>query len=152
MQQVWSLAGSDAIGHRTPDLIESSTTEIVLIVGDDSVLTDVLIATFTASDSAVDLLIGAVTDTIQPHIQDAVPGATTFISWLGWLRGQGLQADETAIGRLLLVDRAAILVSTIEPATNEEHAIYGEGFDNGLVVIARRLMAHGLLEWHDPST
>jgi len=41
----------------------------------------------------------------------------------------------------VLVDRSTILVSSIVPSTGEEHAIFGEGFGNGLVVIARRLMS-----------
>ena len=54
------------------------------------------------------------------------------------------------MGRLLLVDRSAILVSTIVPDTYEEKAIFGGGFRNGLIVMARRLLAQGLLPKRDP--
>jgi hypothetical protein len=53
---------------------------------------------------------------------------------------------------LLLIDRSAILVSSIMPETKEEQAIFGEGFGNGLVVIARRLMSQGLLTARDPAS
>jgi len=55
------------------------------------------------------------------------------------------------IGRLLLVDRSSILVSTVDPTTGDEHAVFGDGFKNGLVAISRRLMAQGLLPTRDPS-
>ena len=58
---------------------------------------------------------------------------------------------DTAIGRLLLADREAILVSSIMSESKAEQAIFGEGFGNGLVVIARRLMAEGLVPVRDPS-
>jgi hypothetical protein len=38
------------------------------------------------------------------------------------------------------------------PETKEERATFGEGFGNGLVVIARRLMAQGLLTARDPAS
>lgn len=97
------------------------------------------------------LLIGAVTESMQDQIQMAVPGATTFISGLEWLHDGNINEESTAIGRLLLVDRSTILVSSIMPNTKEEQAIFGEGFGNGLIVIARRLMAQGLLPARDPN-
>ena len=39
------------------------------------------------------------------------------------------------MGRLLLVDRSAILVSTTVPDTHEGTAIFGGGFRNGLMVV-----------------
>ena len=79
-----------------------------------------------------------------------MPDATTFISGLEWLHGEDATENETAIGRLLLIDRSTILVSSLMPDTKDEQAIFGEGFENGLVVIARRLMAQGLLTTRDP--
>jgi len=114
-----------------------------LVVGDESLLTDRLVDNLSEMNRSVDLLIGAPTELIRTAIQESIPEATTFVSGLGWLREEEQDTGETAIGRLLLVDRSKILVSTILPSTNEEHAIYGEGFGNGLVVIARRLMSQG---------
>ena len=143
IQQVWALTGSTAIETRTNKLLDKATSEIVLVVGDESLLTDRLIDTLSETHRSVDLLIGAPTEPIRTVIQESVPEATTFVSGLGWLQEEDTDTGETAIGRLLLVDRSKILVSTFVPSTNEEHAIYGEGFGNGLVVIARRLMAQG---------
>ncbi|MFD1642186.1 TrmB family transcriptional regulator [Halohasta litorea] len=143
IQEVWSMTGSTGIENRTKRLLGETDSEIVFVVGDESVLTETLVDQLTGIDGEVDLLIGALTESIRAQIEDAVPGATTFVSGLEWLREEPDDTGETAIGRLVLVDRSTILVSSIVPSTGEEHAIFGEGFGNGLVVIARRLMSQG---------
>jgi len=151
VQQVWAMSGRDAIENRTNDLIEEATDEIVLVIGDKSLLTPELVDTLNEVGNGVDLLVGALTDSLQDEIQTAVPDATTFLSGLEWLHGEDATMDDTAIGRLLLIDRSTILVSSIMPDTKKEQAVFGEGFGNGLVVIARRLMAQGLLLARDPG-
>lgn len=151
VQQVWAMTGQNAIGNRTDDLIRKATDEIVLVLGDESLLTENLIDSLNNISNGVDLLVGALTETLQDQIQTAVPDAKTYISGLEWLHGAYAAEDDTAIGRLLLVDRSTILVSSIMPEMKKEQAIFGEGFGNGLVVIARRLMAHGLLTVRDPK-
>jgi sugar-specific transcriptional regulator TrmB len=151
VQEVWAMSGRDAIENRTNQLIEEAAVEIVLVVGDESLLTEDLVASLNDVGDGVDLLIGALTASLQDQIQTAVPNATTFISGLEWLHGEDATDGETAIGRLLLTDRSTILVSSLMPDTKEEQAIFGEGFGNGLVVIARRLMAQGLLTARDPK-
>ena len=90
------------------------------------------------------------TESLQARIHDAVPTATTFLSGIEWLRNGGDSDGNLAMGCLLLVDRSAILASTIVPDTHEEKAIFGGGFRNGLIVMARRLLAQGLLPKRDP--
>lgn len=64
------------------------------------------------------------------------------------MSGAPERSDDTEIGRLLLVDRNTILVSSFHAAQagerDHEQAAFGRGFDNGLVAIVRRLMATGL--------
>ena len=151
VQQIWAMSGRDAIENRTDQLIKDASEEVVLVIGDESLLTEDLVATLNDVGNGVDLLIGALTESLQEQIQTAVPDAKTFISGLEWLHGEDTTADETAIGRLLLVDRSTILVSSLMPDTKDEEAIFGEGFGNGLVVVARRLMAQGLLIARDPK-
>ncbi|MEF8825066.1 MAG: helix-turn-helix domain-containing protein [Halapricum sp.] len=150
VQQVWAMSGRDAIENRTNQLIEDASGEVVLVIGDESLLTEDLVACLNDVGNGADLLIGALTESLQDQIRSAVPDAKTFISGLEWLHGEDATENETAIGRLLLVDRSTILVSSLMPGTKEEQAIFGEGFGNGLVVIARRLMAQGLLTARDP--
>jgi sugar-specific transcriptional regulator TrmB len=144
VQQIWAMSGRDAIENRTDQLIKDASEEVVLVVGDESLLTIDLVATLNDVGNSVDLLIGALTESLQEQTQTAVPDATTFISGLKWLHGEDATENEMVIGRLLLVDRSTILVSSLMPDTKDEQAIFGEGFGNGLVVIARRLMAQGV--------
>ena len=146
------MSGRDAIENRTEQLLETATEEIVLVIGDESLLTEDLVETLNGLDDGVELSIGTLTKSLQGRVREAVPRATLFVSGLEWLHGPDTAEDETAIGRLLLVDRSTILVSSIVPDTGDEQAIFGEGFGNGLVVIAWRLMAQGLIPARDPST
>ncbi|SEP14552.1 Sugar-specific transcriptional regulator TrmB [Halogranum amylolyticum] len=152
VQEVWSMAGQDAIENRTEQLIGTATDEIVLVIGDESLLTEDLIETLNEVEDDIELIIGTLTPSLQEEVHAAVPAAMTFVSGLEWLHGENATEDDTAIGRLLLVDRGSILVSSIMPETKEEQAIFGEGFGNGLVVIARRLMAQGLIPVRDPAS
>ena len=44
-----------------------------------------------------------------------------------------------------------IPLSSTAPDTGEEQVIFGEGFDNDLVVITRRIMAAGPVSVRDPG-
>ncbi|WP_299234141.1 TrmB family transcriptional regulator [Natronomonas sp.] len=151
-QEVWSMSGTEAIASRSNTLVGDAAEEVVLVLGDETLLTEELIERLNGLDEGVDLLIGAVTEELEERIHDAVPVATTFLSGLGWLRAAENADEDLVIGRLLLVDRSAILVSTIVPGTREEQAVFGGGFRNGLIVIARRLLSQGLVRSHDPRT
>ena len=151
VQKVWAMNGQDAVENRAEQLIETATDEIVLVIGDESLLTEDLVETLNEVEDDIELLVGTLAPSLQEKVQAAVPAATTFVSSLEWLHGEHDSEDNTAIGRLLLVDRGAILVSSIMPEPKAEQAIFGEGFGNGLVVIARRLMAEGLVPVRDPS-
>ena len=137
------MTGPAAVENRTEKLLNDAEDEVVLVIGHPSLFTDDLVDTLNRISSRIDLLIGAVTESLQDRVHEAVPGARTFVSGLEWLN----EADDTGLvmGRLLLIDRSTILVSTIEPDTGDEHAVFGDGFKNGLVVISRRLMAQGLV-------
>lgn len=152
VQQVWAMSGSTAIENRAEELINGAESEVVLVIGDSDLMTPDLVACLSELDQSVDLLIGTLSESQREEFESALPHARTFVSGLEWLQGDNGEIDGTAIGRLLLIDRSNLLVSTIRSETNGEQAIFGEGFGNGLVVIARRLMAQGLLTEKDPAT
>lgn len=151
LQEVWSMSGREAIENRTDELIDGASEEVVLVIGDESLLTEELTDRLNSVGNGVDLVIGALSQSVEERVHETVPQATTFISGLEWLHGDEASQDEVAIGRLLLVDRSTILVSSIIPETGKEQAVFGQGFGNGLVVIARRLMSQGLLTARDPA-
>jgi len=152
VQEIWSMTGTAAIANRTQELIAGADGEVVFVIAEEDLLTEDLVRTLNEIPDGIDLLVGAVTGSLRARIEADVPDAETFVSGLDWLHTEVTEGnEETAIGRLLLVDRSTILVSTIIPETGEEQAIFGEGFGNGLVVISRRLMSQGLLRERDPS-
>ncbi|MFC7070119.1 TrmB family transcriptional regulator [Halobaculum lipolyticum] len=150
VQEVWTLSGRTPIANRCNELIAAADSEVVLVLGDASLLTDDLVAALSTLDGAVDLFVGTITRAVRDAVEDRVPEATVFVSELDWLAGAD-EPDPTAIGRLLLTDRSNILVSTLPTATGDEHAVFGTGFGNGLVVVTRRLMAQGLLATNDAA-
>ncbi|WP_276259633.1 TrmB family transcriptional regulator [Haloglomus litoreum] len=141
-QEVWGLSGRDVIAARTRELIGAAESEVVLVVADRSVLTDALVDRLNGLDDGIDLIIGAGSPAIDDALRERVPRATIFMSGLEWIRG--MDDEEVTIGRLLLVDRSALLVSSMATDSHGEQAVFGRGFGNGLVIVARRLMAQGL--------
>jgi len=139
--EIWSLTGTDAVENRALRLIQDATDEVVLIVGSDAVLTDSLTETLTALDDGVVLSIGTASNEAKELVEREIPNAVAVPSELGWLEREADRAADAAVGRLLLVDRSEILVSSIDHDTGEERAIFGNGLNNGLVVVARRLLA-----------
>ncbi|WP_423743493.1 helix-turn-helix domain-containing protein (plasmid) [Haladaptatus sp. SPP-AMP-3] len=148
--EVWALAGTEPIRTRTQELIEEATDEILLIVGHEKSITDELIERLrVAHTSEIDVLIGTSNETLREFIQEQLPDATVFVSGLEWLDTSPVDPDDDAvISRLLLVDGSTILISSERGVTTDEtdseNAVFGRGFDNGIVIIARRLMATGL--------
>lgn len=143
-QEVWALSGRDAIANRTQQLMSEATEEIVFVVGEGSLVTDELIDELNDVPEAITLLVGTLSGDLEDRIESEVPHAVVFVSGLEWLHGTDAD-DETAIGRMVLIDRQTILVSSYDPETGKEQAVFGGGFGNGLVVIVRRLMETGLL-------
>jgi sugar-specific transcriptional regulator TrmB len=152
--EVWALSGRSAIQSRNHQLIDEAEEEVVLVVGHAPGFTEKLRERLqSAQHRGVSLVIGTAAEDLQTEVQRTFPDAEVFVSGLEWLSGTAVTDDDTQISRLLLVDRSTILVSTYnDTATGgfSEKAVFGRGFDNGLVAIVRRLMATGLLPVDDP--
>ncbi len=145
---VWALSGEISITNRTRQLIDDAEREIVLVIGHEDVLTSELVDHLSdAQAGGISVFVGTVTEELRDRVRAEIAGADVFVSGLDWLVGSPIDTEDTTrISRLVLVDRATILVSSMSgPDSGErtEKAVFGEGFDNGIVVIARRLMATG---------
>ncbi|WP_435099600.1 TrmB family transcriptional regulator [Halorubrum sp. N11] len=152
--EVWALSGEPAIASRTSQLIDESDREVVLVIGDESTYTSDLRDRLQAAGSrGVNVVIGTTNESIQERIESDLPDTKVFVSGLEWLSASAEFDDETVIGRLLLVDRNTILVSSFHEGSGDgqdhEQAVFGRGFDNGVVAITRRLMSTGLLSTPD---
>ncbi|QHS18176.1 TrmB family transcriptional regulator [Halopenitus persicus] len=141
LPDVWTMTGRARIDDRIRRLTREATEEIVFVVGDVTFLTEEVIEALTGVSDDVSLLIGGVDDALQRRIRSAVPRAETFVSGLEWLADGSGDGGRRSIGRLLLIDRSATLISTVGATADDEHAMYGAGLENGLVVVARRLLA-----------
>lgn len=141
---VWTTSGSDAITRRAIEFLDQATKEIILIVNGEAVVTDHLLERVRAAhDRGVTIYVGTLSETISERLQAALPDGTLFTPDLEWLHPR--DEEDEAIGRLLLVDRGLLLVSSIShPSLANESALWSEGVGNGLVVIVRRLLASGL--------
>lgn len=154
--EVWALSGASSIQSRTEQLIDDAEREVVIVIGHSSVFTDRLRDGLVAAHGrGVDVIVGTVSEELRKHVQAELPDSEVFVSGLEWLTGAMTADDETEISRLLLVDQTTILVGTAHhdsaDGQRDERAVFGRGFDNGLVAITRRLMATGLLPTRDPE-
>lgn len=153
--EVWALSGNAAITSRTQQLIDEAGWEIVCVIGSVSVFTEDIIQPLRdARSRGLNVIIGTISEDLRDRVQDELPETEVFVSELAWLSHAGLPDDDTEISRLLLVDRESILVSTFQESADgdqsHEQAVLGQGFDNGLVAIVRRILATGLLGKNDP--
>ncbi|AGB32600.1 transcriptional regulator TrmB [Natrinema pellirubrum DSM 15624] len=151
MQEVWSLTGRDAIESRTLDLLTEATSEIALVVADESLLSDPLYETLhDAVDQDVQVILGGRTDGITSRLETELPAARVFETNLDFLIGSGTD-HEVAISRILLVDREALLIGSYYPNSEDsaEQAIFASGLENGIVVLLRRLISSGLTAVED---
>lgn len=146
VQEVWSLAGNDAIDSRTLDLVAGAESEIALLVVDELLLSEGLFNRLReAGERDIQIVLGGETESIESHLGAAVPNVTTFETGLDWLTGPRDDHD-VAISRILLVDRETLLIGSYYPGsddTGREQAIYATGLENGVVVLLRRLISSG---------
>ncbi|WP_193361396.1 TrmB family transcriptional regulator [Halococcus hamelinensis] len=153
--EVWSLTGTTSIAVRAQEMVNAADEEVFLVVGSEAVLTDDLYESLEeAATTGTDVLVGALQSETRDAIRDHVPHAEVFETGLEWLEGPETESEEASIGVLLMVDRTELLVSSRTPTESDkptERAIYGSGFSNGLVVIARRLLSYGLQDIQDPA-
>jgi sugar-specific transcriptional regulator TrmB len=147
--EVWALSGSTSIDGRVRQLIDEAEREVIIVSHHESVFSDRLLDRLrAASDRGVDIVVGTWDESIRDRIEGELPDANVFLSGIEVLSESPFPDDDTEIGRLLLVDQSAILVSsfTSESDDGHERAVFGRGFDNGLVAVVRRLMATGFTE------
>ena len=144
--EVWALSGTTAITNRSKELLDEADREVVLVSGDRSLVTEPLVDRLEAAHQrGVGIVVGTTDEGVRSRLQETLPDAEVFTSELAWLQGFD-PGDDTSITQLLLADRNTVLVGTVRGGNDEEReqAVFGRGFDNGFVAVARRLLATGL--------
>lgn len=142
--EVWSLSGSASIDGRVEQLIDEANEEVILVSRHEPVFSEELLDRLrTATDRGVEVVVGTWDESVRERIETDLPDAEVFVSGMEMLTESPFPDDETDLGRLLLVDQSALLVSSFTGDDGSERAVFGRGFDNGLVAVVRRLMAMG---------
>lgn len=141
VQEVWSFSGSEAIEHRTAEIIGDASDEVVLIVADEPVLTDDLLTALDDVPTGVNVILGGLTEAVTNKLE-AVDGATTGGDALDWI--QQPSDSGPRVGHVLLVDGSTLLVSSILPEGGDRYAIYARGFGNSFVLVMDNLVSADL--------
>ncbi len=147
-QEVWTLSGSTAIEKRILQLIGQTDSELHFLVRGDEVLSDSLLSEVNAApDRGVDVRIGTVTEEGREKLSASTTDIEVFRAECDWLLDD-TTGDKTALQQILVVDSETILISSVHADGNQtsEYATLGSGFDNGLVVLLRRLLSREVVE------
>jgi len=152
--EVWALSGERAVSNRTYQLINEAEDEAALVVRSGALDDGEFIGHLrSALDRGVDVVLGTPEREASDEISERLPGADVFVSGLGWLSSETYPDDDTEISSIVLVDRETMLVSSFGTEEGsghtDAHAVFGHGFDNGLVAVVRRLISTRLLD-EDP--
>lgn len=146
--ELWTLADRVAIEQRVVELINDADDEIMYYVSQPEACSEeVITALQSAHERDVRVIIGTTAATTFERLDGIVPEQLLLKLDQEWFDDQSLaDEEESAIVRMLVVDRRAILVSTGDETGNEDQAVFGQGLNNGLVVVVRRLMASSLAD------
>lgn len=148
-QDIWALSGSTGIVTRSRQLIDSSEEEVVLVIAQDNdIASGVKPKISEATARGVELVLATPSADHRDTIRETFPSADVVVTGLQWLHHPQTADDDTDIGFLLLVDREALLVSTVtgDGHPQREQAVFGRGVDNGVVAVVRRMLTAECLD------
>ncbi|WP_439027854.1 TrmB family transcriptional regulator [Haloarchaeobius sp. DT45] len=144
VSNVWTLSGTDAISTRALSFVREATDEVITVFGSMDDVTDEFVeALVAATDRGVETYVGTLSEAVQTEFERRVPEATVFQSGLEWFLPPEDQYG-SSIGRLLLVDGSTLLLSSVSGNPPTERAVWGEGLENGLVLVAHRVASVGI--------
>lgn len=145
-QQVWSVAGREAIESRTIKLLQEASAEVVLALGEESLLTESLAEALTEVGENVELVIYELAEAKRDRIRGIVPTGTEVLSGLERLHDSTAPGSRADLGQILLVDQSASLISSIDSDTGEEQAVFSQGPKTPVTFLVSQLVVDdGLL-------
>jgi len=141
----WAIDGRDAIVARGQSLFEQADDELFLLITTDGLLDEGCLSRLAdALDRGVDVYLGSQSPDVRDLVREELPEVVIWEPQLDWLN---LPPDRERVGRLVLVDRDAVLLGTLGESTAdgyEEMALVGEGTDNALVTLLCQLLGDRL--------
>lgn len=138
----WAIADHDNVTHRMTSLVDDAEREAYLVVVDEDMVEETVYERLgAASDRGVEVVVEVPSDPVEVAVREAVPEAQVRVSEM-------LDSTEPLHGKwsgqILMVDRAAVLLSAVSdselPEQTRETAIWAKGPDHGLVVCVREIL------------
>lgn len=147
--EVWTLADGRAIANRTYRLIDDADREVALVVDSEAFKDGKLVESLSSAlDRGVEVFVGTAEEDLRDDIRENLPEAEVFVSHVEALTDpSNFPEDDTRITRMVLIDGETFLVSSFRDTGgggSDEHAVFGKGFNNGLVALMRRLVSDSL--------
>jgi sugar-specific transcriptional regulator TrmB len=139
---IWAIETHENVTDRTLKLVEEATDELVVAVCSEQVVDEELIERLrAASDRGVSVVVGTCDESVRDTLDSELPDAHTFDS--AFVRGI-CGADGATVGRVVMADRSAVLVSTVIgerlPGVPDEKAVWSNGYDHGFGVFVRQVL------------
>ncbi|CDK40733.1 MULTISPECIES: TrmB family transcriptional regulator [unclassified Halorubrum] len=140
-QTVWTLSNAPAITNRMRRLVEGAEDEVVLLVGREGEVAEPLRRTLRdAHGRGVSVVVGATTDALRRSFEDCRDVDTISLRDT-WIEQSAAAGTDAEIGRVLLVDRETVLITTVHAdgrGERREEAVFCQGSANGVATIVRR--------------
>ncbi|NGM68991.1 TrmB family transcriptional regulator [Natronolimnobius sp. AArcel1] len=142
----WAIADHDHVSDRVESFLDEATEEVYVLAADETTFDHSFVDSLaSASDRGVNVFVEVSSVAAEETIREAVP--TSHV------RNTEFAADpaelkEKRLGRMVMADRQAVLVSGVTNSTQSDHieetALWASGPDHGLVVGLRHLLANRL--------
>lgn len=129
-----TITDTASIDVATQEMIDDAESGVVFVAGAEAVLNEGVVESLGGVGEDISLNVGFLGRGIGRLIRDEVPEGYVFRPEFD------RREDEVELGRFVLVDEEKALVSSLTAPTGER-AVFGRGTGNGLVVLARRLVA-----------
>lgn len=141
-REIGTIEGREAVVSYGQSVFDRAEEELFCMITDTDLLEAGCLSRLReASRRGVTIYLGTRDSALREYVRKNVPGVVLWEPTTDWLN---LPAEGSAVGRLVLSDRNAVLVGTLkEPLDDgipEEKAIVGEGPDNALVVMIRQMI------------
>ena len=138
----WAIADHEHVTNRTGTMLENGEDEIYVLVAGESVLDRRFCDRLAdVSDRGARVIVEVPNESTEDRVREDLPSAEVMATALA---SNPAELEGKRLGRIVMVDRYAVLVSALmdgtRPGWAEETAIWASGPDHGLVVGLRHLL------------
>lgn len=149
----WAIADHDHVTDRMTTLVDDAEREVYLLVVDEGLIEGRVVDRLAAADDrGVSVVVEVPSADAVDRFEAGLPAATVRRTALARTNSE---IEGKWLGRILLTDRASVLISSatdsVRPDRAEETAIWATGADHGLVVGLRHLLGARIDDPDAPS-